>query len=417
MTIQICGNFNGEWCPITPITLTQKKFISYGLWANSASNYNYWKIATTGYTENNNYKETFTKCSVRKYYYDAYDVYEKHDFISSDQKVWQYTLLPTPNQPAELYGYRFDGWSTSGTTYLPYSESLIESDIYLYAVYSINDYTLNYDLNGGRLLTQNPTSYTVQDPDFTLNNPIREGYTFTGWTGSNGGTPETSVTITTGSFGNKSFVANWSVNNYTLTFDSNGGNAVSPSTREVTYDTKYGVLPVPTHSTLSFIGWYTDPIGGKQITAEDIVNITDDTTLYAHWSSLPSYVITFDNQDATTPGTESITATNTLPLPTITVPTKEGYYFVGYFTEVNGQGTRYFEQSGRGLMNCNLSQDTTLYAHWVSLSMSSTIIFNSKYTNGDTTLDATTPGTEEIAVAYQSPLPLITIPNIFYLSN
>ena len=72
-------------------------------------------------------------------------------------------------------------------------------------------YTITYDLDGGTLATQNPTTYTYETAVTINNQPILAagGYVFAGWTGSNGNTPQTSVTIPAGSHGNKSYTANW----------------------------------------------------------------------------------------------------------------------------------------------------------------------------------------------------------------
>lgn len=72
-------------------------------------------------------------------------------------------------------------------------------------------YTITYDLNGGSV-SGNPTSYTADILPITLKNPTRNGYTFTGWTGSNGNTLQKTVMISKGSTGNKSYTANWSKN-------------------------------------------------------------------------------------------------------------------------------------------------------------------------------------------------------------
>ena len=69
-------------------------------------------------------------------------------------------------------------------------------------------YTITYDLGGGTIEEPNPTTYTTTD-EFTLNPPTRTHATFLGWTGSNGNTPSLTVTITAGSVGNRTYVANW----------------------------------------------------------------------------------------------------------------------------------------------------------------------------------------------------------------
>lgn len=72
----------------------------------------------------------------------------------------------------------------------------------------IISYTIGYTLNGGSV-SGNPTSYNVTSNAITLKNPTKTGYTFKGWTGSNGSTPQTSVSIAKGSIGNRTYTANW----------------------------------------------------------------------------------------------------------------------------------------------------------------------------------------------------------------
>lgn len=76
-------------------------------------------------------------------------------------------------------------------------------------LYAETTYTISYDLDGGMVETANPTSYTDVDASFTLNNPIKTGYVFLGWTGSNLSEMTKTVTIETGTTGDLSFVANW----------------------------------------------------------------------------------------------------------------------------------------------------------------------------------------------------------------
>lgn len=73
---------------------------------------------------------------------------------------------------------------------------------------SAKSYTISYNLNGGSV-SGNKTSYTIETATFTLKNPSKTEYKFTGWTGSNGNTASTSVSIKKGSTGNKSYTANW----------------------------------------------------------------------------------------------------------------------------------------------------------------------------------------------------------------
>ena len=74
---------------------------------------------------------------------------------------------------------------------------------------TINTYKINYVLNDGVLNIENPTSYTVATATFTLNNPVRTGYKFLGWSESGSDVINISVTIKKGTIGNKTFIANW----------------------------------------------------------------------------------------------------------------------------------------------------------------------------------------------------------------
>ena len=80
-------------------------------------------------------------------------------------------------------------------------------------------YSISYNLNGGSLNGQK-TSYTVAD-SFTLPTPTKTGYTFTGWTGSNGTTLQKTVTVSKGTRGNLSYTANWEKKVLTTTFHRN----------------------------------------------------------------------------------------------------------------------------------------------------------------------------------------------------
>lgn len=156
-----------------------------------------------------------------------------------------------------------------------------------------NVYTITYELNDGVVSKTNPTTYKVTSEDITLNNPSRKGYTFTGWTGSNGSEKEQNVTLMKGSTGNKSYTANFIPNTYSINFDANGGSEVL-TILTVTYDATYGdTLPTPTLIGYTFDGWFTELTGGKQITSTTKVDISENTTLYAHWT-INSYDVTLD---------------------------------------------------------------------------------------------------------------------------
>ena len=111
------------------------------------------------------------------------------------------------------YTYAFAGWDA------PEKLNNVTENRSVKATYSKTaiTYNITYDLNGGELEggKTNPSTYTVESENITLNNPVKPGYTFIGWTGSNGDVAQTLVTIVKGSTGNKEYVANFKANEAT----------------------------------------------------------------------------------------------------------------------------------------------------------------------------------------------------------
>ena len=232
-----------------------------------------------------------------------------------------------------------------------------------------HNYTITYDLDGGSVATANPSTYTYRTETFTLNNPTRTGYTFDGWTGSNGNTPSTSVQIAQYSHGDKSFTANWTPNQYAVTFNMQGGNGGSVSTT-ATYDAAMPAITVPTRTGYTFGGYYfgTNGYGTKYYNADGTSannwNIAYDATLYAKWTA-NEYTVTLDMQGGDS-GSTAATATYDAAMPAITVPTRTGYIFCGYYTEPNGGGTQYYYADGTSANNWDIADVTTLYAQWTN---------------------------------------------------
>ena len=125
----------------------------------------------------------------------------------------------TLNNPTRV-GYTFAGWTgtdlTEPTTTVTVPHGSIGNRSYT-ANWTPIVYTVGYDLGGGSVSAANPSTYTVESDAFTLNNPTRVGYTFTGWTGTGLTEPTMTVTVPHGSIGNRSYTANWTLTDYTVT--------------------------------------------------------------------------------------------------------------------------------------------------------------------------------------------------------
>lgn len=122
----------------------------------------------------------------------------------------------------------FTGYYTPSAQNITWDSTSPKTIVFKYA--PIN-YTISYTLNNGTVSPANKTSYTIETANFTLNNPTRTGYTFKGWSGTGlTGQSNKTVTISKGSSGNKSYIANWTINSYQFTL----GEAEHVNTKEST---------------------------------------------------------------------------------------------------------------------------------------------------------------------------------------
>ena len=211
---------------------------------------------------------------------------------------------PIPTEALKGYEFiywRYDGWRRIALT----GNWQDEGDSTLVAEWSPITYNITYDLAGGNVSSQNRTTYTVETPNFTLNNPIKPGYTFIGWSGTDIEGESTTVEIQKGSIGVRSYIANWVPTTCRVTFDANSGNSTHGAQDITTGDSisSAKAFPVATHSNLNmkFMGWYNSKTGGKKITDSqgnglhiwnaDNTNTTEELwfsegeeiTLYARW--------------------------------------------------------------------------------------------------------------------------------------
>jgi uncharacterized repeat protein (TIGR02543 family) len=194
-------------------------------------------------------------------------------------------------------GYTFQGYydaATEGTKYYNADGSSAKNwdktaAANLYAQWSIVTYTISYDLKEGTV-TGNPASYNVTTNTITLNNPTRTGYVFLGWTGSNGTTPQMTVTIAQGSTGNKSYTANW-VPLYNITYDYNEGKGTNPATYSQISENFQ--LTAPTRLGYTFIGWTGSNGETPQLVVEIAKGSTGDKNYVAHWAINPNTNVSY----------------------------------------------------------------------------------------------------------------------------
>ena len=141
-----------------------------------------------------------------------------------------------PTNP-EKNGYTFNKWIDNKGNEVN-ADTVITGPIEVIASYDLINYNITYNLNGGT--ANNPTVYTIESDDITLNKPSKEGYTFLGWTGSNGDAIENVVAITKGSTGDKEYTANYSANTTTTYKVVHKYQNLDLTTYETEESTEYG---------------------------------------------------------------------------------------------------------------------------------------------------------------------------------
>ena len=148
------------------------------------------------------------------------------------------TLTATPNK-----GYHFKEWQvmSGGVTIKDDKFTMPNDNVEVKAIFEKDapaptEYTITYDLAGGTA-EGNPDTYTIETRTFTLKNPTKSGYTFTGWSGTGlDGENNMTVTIPTGSTGNRTYTAHWRYNGsghsysyYTIKATAGACGSISPS--------------------------------------------------------------------------------------------------------------------------------------------------------------------------------------------
>ena len=334
--------------------------------------------------------------------------------------------IKIPSAPTKS-GYAFKGWydaasggnkiGNAGASYTP------TKAITLYAQWSAAGYSITYTLNGGTV-SGNPTSYTADTATFTLKNPTKNGYDFAGWTGSNGTTPQTSVSIAKGSTGNKSYTANWTPKTYTISYTLNSGT-VSGNPTSYTIETATFTLKNPTRTNYTFTGWTGSNGTNPETTVTIAKGSTGNKSYTANWSqNVISYTISY-NYDGGVKGTYAPTSANVDAYVQISNPIRSGYTFKGWsISGMNPSSTKkcYYgssttDSSNQSTTSTSLSSITatqfknlrtsagtvTFKATWEAIPTTVTYTISYQYNSGQAGTYAPTSGTVGSYVRVSNP--------------
>ena len=218
-------------------------------------------------------------------------------------------------------GYTFDGWKDAEGNTVTSIAAGTTGDITLTAAWTVIDYNITYNLDGGTNAEENPATYTVENA-VTFAAPTKAGYTFKGWVDANG---DPITGIAAGTIGDVEVTATWEIIKYTITYDPEGGTTDPSIVVEYTVNDTVP-LSTPTKPGYTFDGW-VDAEGNKL--TEIPVGTTGDITLTATWTAI-KYNIIYNGLDGAT-NAESNPATFTVEdTVTFADASKVGHLFTGW---------------------------------------------------------------------------------------
>ena len=273
-------------------------------------------------------------------------------------------------------GYTFGGWYTDAGLTQAYTFSTMPAAyIKLYAKWTVNQYTITFDSNGGSSVTSITQNYNTAVTAPTA--PIKAGYVFGGWYTDVGLTQ--AYTFSTMPAANIKLYAKWTVNQYTITFNSNGGSAVNPITQN--YGTQV-TEPTTQRTGYTFGGWYTDAELTQAYTFSTMP--AANITLYAKWSA-NTYTVVYNANGGVGSMSGSAHTYDAAKSLNANSFTKSGYTFAGWNTKADGSGTSYADNASVKNLTATAGGTVTLYAQWTIVRY--TISFNS---NGGSSVAAIT---------------------------
>ena len=334
------------------------------------------KVSTDGGTS---YEEATSPgtLSASSFRFSSYNTCGTETSLNSGTITCGYTANTTLVAVAAT-GYTFAGWyDDSGNNQ---TEELTLSlnptaDATYYAYYKANQYTVKFDANGGTGGSMSNQSHTYGvSKALTANAFTRTGYTFAGWNTKADGTgtkytDKQSVSNLSSTDGATiTLYAQWELATYTIKYDNlKGATHTNPATYTINSATITFTAPTSKPAGYTFVNWTPASIEKGSY---------DDKTVTANWTASTS-TVTLNQEEATTQGTASVTATYGSAMPAITKPSRTGYTFGGYFTGKDGAGTKYYNADGSSATTWALEGAQTLYAKWEIINY--TITYNNTY--------------------------------------
>ena len=305
-----------------------------------------------------------------------YAVWKQGDSVSYTVRHYQMDLdgtgyTPAPDGAQTLNGIAGTLTAAQANTYPGFTAQSVtqqtiagDGSTVVEIKYTRNQYgvTVKNDVSDAGTTTQYYYGAAVAAPEA----PDKEGHTFTGW--SNGAeTISAGSTFTMGT-SSVTLTAQWTVNQYTITFHTDGGSEITPITKN--FGESVGTVAVPTKTGYTFAGW-TDEDGASASVPATMP--AEDITLTAAWT-INRHTITFDTAGGST--IDAITQDYGTAITAPADPTRTGYTFSGWEEEIPSTMP---------------DQDMTIRASWTPITYTVTFHVNggNELAEGETTKEVT----------------------------
>lgn len=334
------GNFSHKFNANTTTTLgTKSHNVTRTTAAQSIPLYAWWH---TDVSSGNISKSGSTTVAARP----AYTVYFYNGYGGIHSTVGVYAGYTTTFPYISRTGYDFGSWGG-------YAQGAGTPAIWGNTSYTASwtpiTYTIGYDLGNGSLLENesNPSAYTIESSDISLNRPKLTGYHFTGWTGTNGEVPQggdeedSLLIIPHGSTGDRAYTANYELNTYIVHFGLGEGEDEGATVEYNTKDKAHGetiTVPVPEWSGHIFSGWATSDgqnIGTEECSLNGTTN-REEIELTALWSDAARPIIFHYYKSATDINSTIISykiINKNFFSDQVVTPIVNNYVFKGWYTD------------------------------------------------------------------------------------
>ena len=262
-------------------------------------------------------------------------IYHTFDGLMPDGAQYKYTIedeftLPIPSKDYYTFAGWFDNADLQGTPIVSINEGNTGNKE-LWAKWDATAYSIKYNLDGG-INGNNPPSYNTEDETIVLATPRKTGYSFVGWYDNSKFEGEAVSEIASGSSGNKEFWAKWEINQYVISFETNGGSVIEDA--EYDFGAQVVCPTAPVRAGYIFEGWYSSEDLSQTYTFGKMP--AEDIKIYAKWSiEIYDIIYDADNADLPVEAVFTYTVEDEVPLPLIE---KEGYTFEGWFDNEQFEG-------------------------------------------------------------------------------